>query len=120
MNQTNGAKAYVQQQLGNTFRAHLSNGNMTAASLKTSPQLTTVITNMYSNLTYPPTEANHRQAISHQIATGGATPYNSKNATVKIQMDPNAPVDPCLGLPKITCYGNLFSNPYCKNDCTSR
>jgi hypothetical protein len=93
---------------------------MTAASLKTSPQLSAVIAKMYSNITYPPTEANHRHAISHQIATGGAIAYNSKNITVKIQMDPNAPVDPCLGVPKSQCFGNQESNPYCKNHCASR
>jgi hypothetical protein len=120
MNQTQGAKIYVKQQLGGAFRTHLRSSNMTAGSLKASPQLSTVITHMYSNLTYPPTEANHRQAISHQIATGGAIPYNSKNVTVKIQMDSNAPVDPCLGVPKSPCFGNQLGNPYCKYGCASR
>ena len=41
---------------------------------------------------YPPTAAAHRAAIAHQIATGNATAYNSHNVTVKIEMNPNAPV----------------------------
>jgi hypothetical protein len=72
------------------------------------------------NIPYPPAAAAHRAAIAHQIATGNATAYNSHNVTVKIEMNPNAAVDPCLGVPKTTCFGNQESKPYCKNNCGSR
>lgn len=120
MNQTIGAKTYVKQQLGKSLHTQLSSGNMTAQNLKTMPQLNTVLTQMNSSLSYPPTPTAHRMAISHQIATGGATAYNAKNVTVKIQMNANAPVDVCLGVPKSSCFGNQLGNPYCLHDCASR
>jgi hypothetical protein len=112
LNKTTGAKTYVKQQLKTAFKAQLSSGNMISKDLKTSPQLTPVITKMNSALTYPPTPDAHRQAISHQIATGMATAYNAKNVTVKIQMDANAPKDVCLGLPKLPCFRNQASRWY--------
>jgi hypothetical protein len=120
MNQTTGAKTYVKQQLGKSLRTQLGSSNMTSQNLKTTPQLNTVLTQMNSSLTYPPSPTAHRMAISHQIATGGATAYNGKNVTVKIQMDSNAPVDVCLGVPKSNCFGNQLGSPYCKNGCASR
>jgi hypothetical protein len=44
------------------------------------------------NIPYPPAATAHRAAISHQIAMGNATAYNSHNVTVKIEMNANAPV----------------------------
>jgi len=120
LNKTIGAKAYVKQQLKTAFKAHLSSGNMTSKALKTSPQLTSVITKMNSTLTDQLSPDAHRHAISHQIATGKATAYNAKNVTVKIQMDANAPKDVCLGLPKLSCFGNQAGQPYCLHQCASR
>jgi hypothetical protein len=84
MNQTIGAKTYVKQQLGKSLRTQLSSSNMTSQNLKTMPQLNTMLTQMNFSLTYSLTLTAHRMAISHQIATGGATAYNAKNVTVNI------------------------------------
>lgn len=119
LNRTMGGKNYTANILKSALKGQLQSSNMTSTSLKSWVPNTLQSMGM-TNITYPPTADAHRQAISHQIATGNATAYNKGNMTVKIVMNANAPVDPCLGLAKLNCAGNQLGDPYCKYDCASR
>jgi len=119
LNRTTGGKNYTVSILKSALKAQLQSSNMTATNLMSSVPNALQSMGM-TNITYPPTEDAHRQAIAHQIATGNATAYNSGNMTVKIVMNANAPADPCLGLPKLPCFGNELGDPYCLYDCGSR
>jgi hypothetical protein len=120
LNRTTGGKNFTVNILKSALKAQLQSPNMTTtASLKSFIPNTLASMNM-SSIQYPPTADAHRQAISHQIATGNATAYNKANMAVRVVMDANAPQDPCLGLQKLSCFGNQVGEPYCRFECAGR
>lgn len=119
LNRTMGGKNFTSALLRSKLKNQLTSSNMTSTSIMTSVP-NALQSKGLTNITYPPTADAHRMAIAHQIASGNATAYSKNNSTVKIVLNANAPVDPCLGLPVLPCFGNEIFDPYCLNDCGSR